>query len=98
MNNIAEYNDLCLSCNYTSLCTKRKNLKRPIWFCEEYDDFMPPQTNKTSISKQTIANSSFSNPKENPHKYAGICSNCEIRDTCQYPKPENGIWHCEEYR
>jgi hypothetical protein len=24
--------------------------------------------------------------------------NCETRETCTYSKPEEGIWHCEEYR
>jgi hypothetical protein len=27
-----------------------------------------------------------------------LCSNCEDRHTCIYPKPAGGVWHCEEYR
>ena len=30
--------------------------------------------------------------------YRGLCSLCENRTTCTYPKPEGGVWHCEEYR
>jgi hypothetical protein len=28
----------------------------------------------------------------------GICSNCDNCRTCVFPKPEGGIWHCEEYQ
>ncbi len=33
-----------------------------------------------------------------PGELKGLCANCEIRDTCTFPKAEGGIWHCEEYR
>jgi hypothetical protein len=29
---------------------------------------------------------------------AGLCPTCDFRSTCMYPKPEGGVWHCEEYR
>jgi len=28
----------------------------------------------------------------------GLCINCENRHTCEFTKPNGGIWHCEEYR
>jgi hypothetical protein len=30
--------------------------------------------------------------------FLGLCRNCENRRTCAFPKPEGGIWHCEEYQ
>lgn len=27
----------------------------------------------------------------------GLCVNCANRQTCLFPKPEGGVWHCEEY-
>jgi len=27
----------------------------------------------------------------------GLCMNCAHRDTCLLPRPESGVWHCEEY-
>jgi len=30
--------------------------------------------------------------------FLGLCVNCEDRETCIYPKPEGGVWRCEEYR
>ena len=28
----------------------------------------------------------------------GLCCTCEDCRVCKYPKPEGGVWHCEEYR
>ena len=28
----------------------------------------------------------------------GLCSTCEVADTCTCPKPEGGVWRCEFYR
>jgi hypothetical protein len=27
-----------------------------------------------------------------------LCLNCEVRESCKFPKAEGGVWHCEEYR
>jgi len=36
----AKVTDLCTTCNYESECTRRKIHKHPIWFCEEFDDYI----------------------------------------------------------
>jgi hypothetical protein len=36
-------------------------------------------------------------PKGSRGEHKGLCMNCANRDTCLYPKPEGGVWHCEEY-
>ena len=28
----------------------------------------------------------------------GLCANCALDDTCVRPRPESGVWHCEDYR
>lgn len=27
----------------------------------------------------------------------GLCVNCANREVCRHPKPEGGVWHCEEF-
>nr|KXH69848.1 MAG: hypothetical protein AM324_01865 [Candidatus Thorarchaeota archaeon SMTZ1-83] len=27
-----------------------------------------------------------------------LCWNCGRRETCVYPRPEAGIWHCRDYK
>lgn len=35
--------------------------------------------------------------KKNKKPLKGLCINCEHRDTCTLPRPETGVWYCEEY-
>jgi len=30
-------------------------------------------------------------------RYKGLCKNCKKRDSCELPKPEGGVWRCEDY-
>ncbi|MCF7919234.1 MAG: hypothetical protein K9N06_04920 [Candidatus Cloacimonetes bacterium] len=35
---------------------------------------------------------------EPPQKvFKGLCTNCENRFICKLPRPETGVWYCEEY-
>jgi hypothetical protein len=34
---------------------------------------------------------------EDKEVFKGLCVNCANRHTCLFPKPEGGVWHCEEY-
>ncbi len=67
--------------------------------CEEFElDFRPlPET--TGRVKAYPALVRDKSPAEKySGRYIGLCSNCENRGTCIYPKPEGGVWHCDEYR
>jgi len=95
MLNSSKFNDLCVSCNYASLCTIRLTLMRPILFCEKYDIKLNLKNNSLDNSKMEP---SYSNNRgESVIQLKGICNNCANRETCMHSKPEEGIWHCEEY-
>ena len=83
------YNDICTTCNHLDLCVGRKDRQRPIWFCEEFDDYVAVE-------------SAFKAPKPKIRTGAtglkGLCLNCENRDSCGFLKPNGGVWHCEEYK
>ena len=32
-----------------------------------------------------------------PTGVPGLCRNCARLSNCTYPRPEGGVWHCEEY-
>ena len=36
-------------------------------------------------------------PQHTP-KYQGLCSNCDLRETCLYVRPGTAVWFCEEYQ
>jgi hypothetical protein len=35
---------------------------------------------------------------DHPSIHRGLCINCDVRETCTFPKPEGGVWFCEEYQ
>jgi hypothetical protein len=95
-----EASGLCSCCNAFQTCTYSKDPQRPILQCEEFDGIVPPSLKIVPHGK--IVPEGF---KQNPsvtmsdlNPYRGLCSLCEDRMACTYPKPEGGVWHCEEYR
>ncbi len=88
-----QYRDLCSDCDRAEACSSRRRPRRPIFFCEEFEVF-----------GATLASESERAVREEPREARsgktriGLCVNCDYADACTLPKPEGGIWHCEEYR
>jgi hypothetical protein len=100
MQEYLEYRDLCMTCNYAETCFQRKTHGKPVWYCEQFDDYIP-QEPKATYTIDTTNTSSAASRKVDKHKLnglKGLCCNCENLETCTYPKPEEGIWNCEDYR
>ena len=92
---------ICVTCNNRPECLSFQNslrADRPIWHCEEFDDFVPGMKSDSVNAKKK---KSFKKPDYNndiiPGRTMGLCINCENRKTCMLPSPAGGIWHCEEY-
>ena len=95
-----KYSGLCSSCKTASGCTYPRDLKRPVLQCEEFEGY-EPRIVKTTVEKILLkTNPKFGSSHEGRDlsKYSGLCSNCQDRETCTFPKPEGGVWRCEEYR
>lgn len=90
---VMDYRGLCWMCAGTSTCTYRRDPRQPVWQCDEFECGISP----VNISPPTHSRIEFIPGDENPGEYAGLCVNCEHRETCTYPKPEGGVWHCNEY-
>ena len=94
MSNHTEYNDLCSTCNYQSLCTQRRNLIRPVWQCEEFDDYLLSNNSNSETA---------SNPNPSPmaqkydSRYKGLCINCERREECPTAHQPVVVWNCNYY-
>lgn len=83
---------LCSSCRHAAGCTFQKDRQIPSLYCEEFEiDTGPPVQ---PAAKEIPA----ANADKDSCEFIGLCSNCDNRKTCDFPKPEGGIWHCEEYR
>ena len=91
---------LCSSCQSGADCTYNRDPRLPILQCEEFEGIVPSPVEM--IVPRNIPLTKFRKNPLPPHdpfqNYKGLCSTCEERATCIYPKPEGGVWHCEEYR
>ena len=95
---------LCSCCKGASTCTYPRDPDCPVLQCEEFDGILPLPSKRRSL----IRNVSFMPPRGMVGEPAprglefleprGLCSICEERETCTFPKLEGGVWHCEEYR
>lgn len=97
MSGNAEYYGLCSTCNNASGCTFPRDPNKPVVHCEEFDSGGPSPV-KTAGKDRSPPTQSYAAKEKDSDKFMGLCSNCENRENCTFPKPEGGIWHCEEYR
>ena len=57
----------------------------------------PFSTNSNNPSPMTNSQSKPLVEYQNSGMHKGLCKNCKKNETCQLPKPEGGIWRCEDY-
>lgn len=82
---------LCSTCNSGSVCTRRKGIKLPVLFCEEFDAW----TSRDTESRQVPL---VDDEEPAVDTVMGLCGNCGNRDSCTLRDSPGGVWHCEEYR
>ncbi len=91
------YGGLCANCQYASECTFPRLPERPVRHCEEFKGIESGE-GRHSAEGSYLLRSGFDSEEIDYRRKMGLCFNCAIRRTCSYPKPEGGVWHCEEYR
>jgi len=82
---------VCPACRFDADCIYASAARRVILQCEQFELAMPTVRHASPDTRTAAA-------EHRKGKLAGLCSNCEFADTCIYPKPEGGVWRCEEYR
>jgi len=89
----SQYRDLCSTCDHSKTCGGRSTAQHPILFCENFEAFVvaSPVAKAAAVSRRKSRRQVAGNCK-------GLCMNCENLQTCKMPRPEGGVWHCEEYR
>lgn len=102
MSGYANREGICSNCKFSSECRSKKTHLGDVHFCEEYELADPSQKiDKTKfVSEEPKLNTLHANAVGNdpPQKIMGLCSNCAHRESCGLPRPESGVWHCEEYQ
>ena len=91
---------ICTSCSNRETCV----FPRPqtvLLNCDELDYPSGESCLSAPIPKNEVKLASAPNGETNSAAEAGgflgLCSTCDIRGKCLFPKPEGGVWHCEEF-
>ncbi len=84
---------LCANCRHQSDCGFLARACTPILECELYECGLSDRPRLMVVKKACAA--AVSEEAEAP---LGLCMNCENRESCNLPKPQGGVWMCEEYR
>lgn|GEM_PF-883638 len=83
---------LCSSCASYEFCTFPRSLGQPVLECDEFSPACSPKGSHPSTIKKNLVK------KPTKPRLRGLCRICDERASCRYPKPEGGVWHCEDYR
>lgn len=90
------YTGLCLTCQNAAECTFPRDAARPVWQCEEFmGEGKAPE--RVSVEGYGPSRTGMIEAEKDLGSWIGLCKNCANRETCRYPKPDGGIWRCEEY-
>ncbi len=83
---------LCPYCAISEGCTYKKSARAPVRFCEEFVGLRPPKAPAAPAPKVAVAQEC-----REPNTLKGLCRDCQHVEYCTFPKPEGGVWHCEEF-
>ena len=91
---------MCSCCSHASICSFPRDPGRPIFLCEEFEIAEPkpkaPRKASPAAASSPGTPTSLASAPPISH-YRGLCSDCANGPGCTFPKPEGGVWHCEEY-
>ena len=97
LDNNMKYRGLCSNCRNTADCTFQKNRQKPSLYCEEFEIVISPSA-KIAGKEKPLPTALVDPEDKDSGEFIGLCGNCDNRRTCVFPKPEGGVWHCEEYQ
>ncbi|HYK90336.1 MAG TPA: hypothetical protein VE398_16290, partial [Acidobacteriota bacterium] len=86
---------LCIACRKDPACTYPRDASRPVLQCEEFEGYEP-----RAKGSEGGVECGIGRPGVDPLSVEerGLCCTCANRNSCAFPKPAGGIWHCEEFR
>lgn len=88
---------LCTNCDNRATCTYPALSGTPILQCEEYVLRAPMAETAECGNPRPSRRPRETAPPAVVDRTLGLCSNCAKAATCTFPKPEGGVWRCEEY-
>ena len=84
---------LCATCAKAEGCTFPRKRGVPVRRCE---GFVGCDSSSRARPAREPRGRAAASPEGGAQE--GLCARCANRETCTFPKPEGGVWDCEEYR
>ena len=91
---------ICRECLNRSSCTYRTSLRRPVFNCDEFVSYTPPdiwerRANPAGNPGSATASSVETLARRNGKP--GLCRTCVYGDGCTLAPADGGVWHCAQY-
>lgn len=91
------FGGLCSICENAMHCTFPRQAERPVMQCDEYEDLIEERLTQALQAPRLRLVTEPAPEDEASDRTRGLCRTCEHRETCTYPRPESGVWRCEEF-
>jgi hypothetical protein len=93
---------LCSTCNNNDNnampnCGLRMRRGFDAIFCELFDTYSEKDPGSRKDRWDNSRPKTKKSGMTSSNNLKGLCINCEHRESCLLPKPDGGVWHCEEY-
>ena len=95
----SQFRGICSTCKRAASCVYVKDRDRPVLECCEHEGFEPHPTpiQRNRSAPPVVTRGKRDVQEDNSAEYTGLCRHCANRETCTFPKPDGGVWHCDEY-
>ena len=95
---VTKASGICSACKHEANCIYPRSMGQIVLNCGQFEPSpsIAPPPDRAQMELEKLWKKSTSEEAET--KFKGLCSSCEDRHVCIYPKPAGGVWRCEEYR
>lgn len=87
------YPGLCTTCENEPNCTFPRSAGHPVVSCDEFKGAVAVTPRRAEAIPRVSERFAVANREWFP----GLCMTCEKRENCTYPKPEGGVFRCDEF-
>jgi hypothetical protein len=87
------YPGLCATCVNDAVCTFPRSMQRPVVSCDEFEGIVTQKVSHRSPSPGEAERFVAANREW----YPGLCMTCNKQESCTYPRPEGGVFNCDEF-
>jgi len=87
---------ICSTCVHRDTCLFLAAARKPVWFCDEFDDIRTDAD--AEAPREVKAPAPVDQLSFNEAQHIGLCTNCEARKDCMHRQPAQAVWECEDYR